>query len=271
MGALDAGRRLTELSIPGTHDAGARYELLAGTTKCQTLTIAEQLAIGIRYLDIRCRHKRDAFDIHHGPVFQKLTFDDVVADCRNFLKHNPTECVVMSVKEEYLPANNTRSFEQTFEAYVAKCPDDWHLTAAIPTLREASGKIVLFRRFEAESLPTGISAVNWPVDAAFTISNESANLKIQDQYIVHDVNEKWTAIQKLYAEASAHRDDYLYVNFTSGYMSNMLGIPNILKVSDFINPAVTKYFDKNRKGRFGITVMDFADSKKCSLIIGTNI
>ncbi|MBN2843687.1 MAG: hypothetical protein JXM68_11380, partial [Sedimentisphaerales bacterium] len=39
---------LSQLSIPGTHDSGARFEPIGGTAKCQNLTIAEQLAIGVR-------------------------------------------------------------------------------------------------------------------------------------------------------------------------------------------------------------------------------
>lgn len=270
MAALDSSKSLAQFSIPGTHDSGARYELFPGTTKCQTLTIAEQLAIGVRYLDIRCRHIKNAFDIHHGPVFQHMTFDDVLAACLSFLKNNPTECIIMSVKEEYLPSNNTRSFEQTFDAYVAKMPDKWYLTGTVPALGQARGKIVLLRRFDAKSLPQGIDATNWPDDAAFTINNGSAKLKIQDEYIVRDDNEKWTAIQKLYAEASSTNGDYLYVNFTSGYRPNLLRIPNIPAVSDVIDPGLTKYFSGKRKGRFGITVMDFTDAGQCARIIATN-
>jgi hypothetical protein len=41
---------LGDLTIPGSHDSGALYEPIAGTAKCQTLSILDQLNIGIRYL-----------------------------------------------------------------------------------------------------------------------------------------------------------------------------------------------------------------------------
>ncbi len=108
---LDGKRRLSELSIPGTHNAGATLEPIPGTACCQSLSIAEQLAAGVRFLDIRCRHLNDSFSIYHGIADQKLTF----------------------------------------AIYTAKNPALWSLGEDIPTLAAARGRIVLFRRFRASS------------------------------------------------------------------------------------------------------------------------
>ena len=78
MSALQDNVSLSQISVPGTHDSGATVEFPSGTAKTQNLTIAEQLSIGVRFLDIRCRHIDDSFAIHHGPVYQKLNFDDVL-------------------------------------------------------------------------------------------------------------------------------------------------------------------------------------------------
>src|SRR5688500_16988143 len=56
MGSLPDATNVAQLSIPGTHDSGARTEPVGGTAKCQNLSIADQLTAGVRYLDIRCRH-----------------------------------------------------------------------------------------------------------------------------------------------------------------------------------------------------------------------
>ncbi len=76
MGALDGGTLLSALSIPGSHDSGALHEPLRGTSRCQNLAIAEQLAIGVRYLDIRCRNVDNLFKIYHGRVSQLLNFEE---------------------------------------------------------------------------------------------------------------------------------------------------------------------------------------------------
>lgn len=129
MGAINDNTLLSALSIPGTHDSGARVEPIGGTAKCQNLSISEQLEAGTRYLDIRCRHIGDAFAIHHGSIYQNLNFNDVVTACYNFLNAHPTETIIMSVKEEYDATNNTRSFEQTFDSYTQANPTKWVLGA----------------------------------------------------------------------------------------------------------------------------------------------
>jgi len=271
MGSLRDDTRLSELSIPGTHDAGARYERFYGTIQCQTLTIPEQLRAGVRFLDIRCRHVKNTFLIYHGPVYQRLTFDEVLQACSAFLRENPTECIIMSVKEENQPSANTRAFEDTFGAFVGKDAALWLLTENIPTLSQAKGKIVLFRRFMSSQGPKGIDASRWPDNQSFTNSTPAATLRIQDCYKVRENKDKWRAIQNLYAEAGARDRDCLYLNFASGYStSTFLGISRIRAVCKVINPWLAAYFAAQGPRRYGITLMDFADERKCSLIIATN-
>lgn len=62
----------------------------------------------------------------------------------------------------------------------------------------------------------------------------------------------------------------MYINFTSGYQSNWLGIPRIPKVSNDINPKITSYFTNNAAGRYGAILMDFATANRNKLIIATN-
>jgi 1-phosphatidylinositol phosphodiesterase len=266
MKTLSGNLSLSELSIPGTHDSGALYEPIPGTAKCQTMTIDEQLNAGVRFLDIRCRHLDNAFVIHHGVVYQRANFDNVIDTAARFLKANPSECVIMSIKEEYDASGNTRSFEDTFRAYVAKNPSLWYLGSSIPTLSAARGKIVLFRRFNAGQTPLGIDASVWPDNAMFT----NASLRVQDDYQVADANVKWNNISQMLAEAQLGPSGILYLNFTSGVKTGVFGIPDITYVSNAIVPKLAGFFASNRHGRYGIVIMDFVDSKQCSMVYGTN-
>lgn len=270
MTAIPDNYSLAQLSIPGTHDAGARFEPVSGTAKCQNLTIAEQLNAGIRFLDIRCRHIGNAFAIHHGSIYQNLNFDDVLTACSNFLNSNPGESIIMSVRDEYDPTNNTRSFEQTFDDYVQRYASRWYTGATIPNLGQVRGKIVLIRRFSASSTPKGIDATNWADNTTFTISNANASLRVQDQYVVPDNNAKWNTITALLNEAKTLNPAVLYLNFTSGYKPLIFSIPSITTVSNAINPKITTYFNANTSGRYGIIAMDFADAQKAQLIVTTN-
>ena len=267
MEAQNDAKKLTELSIPGTHDSGARYEPIGGTAKCQNLTIGEQLNAGIRFLDIRCRHIDNAFAIHHGSIYQNLNFDDVLNASFGFLNSHPTETIVMSVKEEYNSSNTTRSFEDTFMWYYQKNPGGWLLDSSVPALGQARGKIVLLRRFGANNLPKGIPASDWADNTTFS----SGVLRVQDAYQVPDNNNKWNAITGLFNEARSGGADTLYINFTSGYKPGIFGIPDINAVANSINPRITDYFKAGSAGRYGIIPMDFADTYKSSLIIKTNI
>lgn len=270
LGVIADNTSLSNISIPGTHDSGARFEPIGGTAKCQNLTIREQLDAGTRFLDIRCRHIGDAFAIHHGSIYQNMNFTDVLNAVYDFLAANPTETVVMSVKEEYDPTNNTRSFEQTFDSYTQLNPSKWYLSATVPTLGSVRGKIVLLRRFGASTTPKGIDATNWADNTTFSINNGDANLRVQDQYVVPDNNGKWTSITNLLTEAKNGDQSVLYVNFTSGYKSLIFGIPSITTVSNAINPQINTYFTNNTHGRYGIIPMDFAASDRNTLIINTN-
>ena len=61
MSKLDDNTNITDLTIPGTHDSGANFDVpilppliyVPDTSKNQDLSIRNQLNIGVRYLDIR--------------------------------------------------------------------------------------------------------------------------------------------------------------------------------------------------------------------------
>jgi 1-phosphatidylinositol phosphodiesterase len=270
MGAIAGTTSLAALSIPGSHDTGARYEDVAGATKTQDLTVPDQLTAGIRYFDIRTRNVNNKFDIYHLTVYQNLSFDTVLQNISDFLVANPTEAIIMSVKEEQPASSSTNTFEQTFDTYTAQHPERWYLGATIPTLDQARGKIVLLRRFAATATPKGIDATVWADNTTFTNDNGSAQLRIQDYYEVTDDDSKWAAITSLLTEAPAGSATTLFINHTSAYEDADGGLENIPNVSNVINPKVASYFTANTLGRYGAIVMDFVDTTKSSLIIKTN-
>ena len=187
MSSLADYRKLSSISIPGTHDSGALHDpwYWRDTAKCQDLSIAEQLQAGVRFLDIRCCNVQDKFEIYHGWVDQQLTFDAVLQDCSSFLTENPSEVIIMSVKEEQPPQKCTRSFEDTFDSYYKNNTALWYLGTDIPVLGAVRGKIVLLRRFTATHFnPRGIDASpdKWQDNKTFKIDDGTTTLYIQDQY-----------------------------------------------------------------------------------------
>ncbi|WP_426476239.1 phosphatidylinositol-specific phospholipase C [Chryseobacterium sp. CBSDS_008] len=271
MSGLQDNISLSKISIPGTHDSGARVDapVVSGTAKTQDLSIAEQLNAGVRFLDIRCRHIDNAFTIHHGAIYQNLNFDDVLNACYTFLNSHPSETIIMSVKEEYDASNTTRSFEQTFDSYVQKNTSKWDLGSNIPTLGSVRGKIKLLRRFSSGTTK-GINASPWADNTTFDINNSGVQLKVQDYYKVTNNDDKWNGIFSLLNEAKNDTNGKLFVNFTSGYKPGIFGIPSIPTVSNAINPKLKTFFQTNTQGSFGIMPIDFVNAELSELIVKTN-
>lgn len=263
-------RGLAELSIPGTHDSGALHEPTAGLARCQDLTIADQLAAGVRYFDVRCRHVDDAFEIYHGAIGQNQTYDEVLATMSAFLDAHPGEALIVSIKEEAAPSGTTRPFDATFASYVARAADRWYLAPSLPRLGDVRGKLVLLRRFPTASTSLGIDGTMWPDNTTFSITND-AQLRIQDAFMVSDNALKWAAITSLFAEARAGSPSTLFLDYTSGYQT-ISGLPNVPSVADDINPRLDAFLadPANRPARLGILAMDFVTVAHARAIIATN-
>lgn len=252
---------LAALSIPGTHDSAARFEPQAGLAKTQDLTIAEQLAAGVRFLDLRCRHVSDGFLLYHGAIDQNQTFEELLATLEAFLAAHPTETILASIKEEATPSGNTRAFDATFASYLT---DRWLTGPTLSTLGEARGKIVLLRRF-ASATPLGIDATAWPDNTTFSIGTA---LRVQDAYVVTANDAKWSAITGLIAEARAMTTTTLFLDFTSGYQM-MAGLPNILAVSEDINARLDA--ELANPGHLGVLVMDHVTPERVAAVVAHNL
>lgn len=170
MASISDQKQLSEITIPGTHNSCTFNA--TSISKCQNLKLDEQLMAGIRYIDIRCRHYYDVFELHHGREYLHLNFDYVLTACEAFLKEHNKECIVMLVQNEYQPAGNVKTFEQVFNEYVQRYPDLFYLGNTIPTLSRVRGKVVVLRRFYispgSNSNNMGIDITAWPDNTTFT-------------------------------------------------------------------------------------------------------
>lgn len=265
---VDDSASLSDLTIPGTHDSGAKHESFGGTAKCQNLTIREQLDLGVRYLDIRLRHYGDSLVVHHGAVYQHLNFDDVLLQVTDFLAENPSEIVMMEVSQEHTSENNTRTFEETFTTYA----DDptyrnyWWRHSYVPVVGDVRGKIVLLRRFSGSFWTSGgIDVTAWPDNAAFTrYDTRGVAINVQDYYKVNAYTNKnkWSEIRNRLSEAQWDTSGTLFLNFTSG-VRPIFGIPNIPSVSGDINKRLRDYFRgvTESKVHHGVVISDFVSKE----------
>ncbi|CAK9053971.1 unnamed protein product [Durusdinium trenchii] len=147
---------LGELFIPGTHDSCSLHG--GDAIQCQSLPLPKQFRAGIRYLDIRLRHFNDTLPVHHGLKFQHTNFTGVLRSCREFLEEEPSEGILMRVKQEYQAANNTTSFDQLVKGTClsvlgAKWFVDYKGKLEALTLGQLRGKILILQQYRGEKAP----------------------------------------------------------------------------------------------------------------------
>ncbi|MYV90690.1 phosphatidylinositol-specific phospholipase C [Streptomyces sp. SID1034] len=255
MSAIADDTPMQSITIPGTHESGARFPgLSAGFAQCQndSYTIAAQLRDGIRYLDIRCRNYGHSLLIHHGQVYQHASFEDCVRDCHDFLAGNPSETLFMRLKHEYHNDDegddgSDSGFVERFEEIRQKYPI-FHVDG-IPTLGRARGKIILLGNV------SGLPGTDWG----------SGALRIQDEYdlsSLYPVDNKLKAVRTHFDTAQGDSSGHtLYVNHLSGYSKIPVRTPHQIAVD--VLPAVDKELTERSRRRpggcLGIVPMDYAD------------
>lgn len=89
---LDDGYLLSEIVIPGSHDAGTKGMVWLGETQCYT--VKEQLLSGVRYFDLRVNKHEGEYVIFHS-VINGTEFIPILQDIQNFIEQNPTEVLLL--------------------------------------------------------------------------------------------------------------------------------------------------------------------------------
>ena len=242
--------KITDLSIPGTHDSGATRSIFDVAGKCQDLSINAQLNIGVRFFDLRLQLVNNQFKIVHSFVDQKLTFKKVLKDLTSFIKNHPSEFLIISIKEEESSINSTKYFEEAFLESIENYKDIFCTDNQLPEkLIDARGKIYILSRFTTS---IGIPAYNgWKDSDQFNIGS----IYVQDRYSVDSVQEKIDYINT--GLSVPLNNDILVLNFLSCYLNNSFpptyAGPPAVKINKYIN----EYLENNKDKKVGILICDF--------------
>ncbi|OAV96853.1 hypothetical protein PTTG_05770 [Puccinia triticina 1-1 BBBD Race 1] len=196
---------ISEITIPGSHQSCAIYGW--PVARCQTRSLARQLRDGIRFLDIRLalstKKKQNPNSkmgesgklvAYHGIQSQVITFQEILRILNDFLRDQPTETVIVSIKRE--SNSDTASVfkkilldefigfyesEENFKSH-------WWLKSFLPhSLKQARGKLILFSRklFQADGEEDfGIRFPVWPNNSneIWETSIPNTNVAVQDWY-----------------------------------------------------------------------------------------
>jgi len=155
MGRVSGEKYISQLTIPGTHNTVADQHIdctWKDYYQCQDTTLAQQINYGVRFIDLRFRHKNNRFDIHHGDgeswaaptCYLGYSFDRVIGILKTFLQTNSQETMLLSYSYyDNLDENNSRSFQETLDWYLSQNAGLFYQASAVPKLKDVRGKIVL--------------------------------------------------------------------------------------------------------------------------------
>lgn len=279
---------VTMVNIPGTHDSCCVDGLL-GFGQTQELDLPDQLEAGIRFLDVRLAHYQDNLFVHHDVLHLGKNYKDVLATCVEFLERNPSEFILLSVKDEsrfdsalgrFAPSEvlgrsrgnranwvvRSDCFEAAFTARTWENVADATLFYNFPapgrnrsvalaeltsrtTVGDVRGKIVLLRRFEGGP-GVGMDLTHWPENQCFR-STTTPLYDIEDRYRHPGEEEKYRFVVEHLEAARCGDPAELFITFSSAVNLKPAAYSNV------INPRLYFYLATCGPGRLGIIVMDY--------------
>ena len=306
MSAIRGETKLTEITIPGTHDSCARKfkndAFVSSMAKCQALNIPQQLDAGIRFLDIRCEVDPSTYSVWtvHGSADcwdgdEYFFLDFVFQFIYDWLDAHPSETVLVSIKEDDGNAG-AAVFTSAIYEYIHgygqgkyfygsdyNYHDYWYLGKSVPTLDQVRGKCVLMNRFDQVIATSGSTAseeesgqkIKWG-DYSDTSYSTPVYANVTNTntgcgtFHVQD-HYKWNNESKKLATQEMlslghYRGEY-YINFSSTVSDST--IPNPKNHADAINPSYATY-TYNKTKPSGIFAMDFASEEYARYIILNN-
>ncbi|KAM3849458.1 1-phosphatidylinositol phosphodiesterase-like [Diretmus argenteus] len=240
---------LSKVTMPGTHNTMALY--FGPFAKCQSWNLTSQLHAGVRFLDIRVCYFWGNLPIFHGVTYQFTHFGRVLEDVADFLRHYPSETVLMRLKEE---RSNTKDIHGAVMEYIHHHAHLlWH-SRRMPTIGEVRGKIIVLQDFPGPDL-----------------GMRYASLNIADEWMVPTllhVEEKWQSVHEHLEAAQVGNRTQIFLTYTSGF--GLLAFPNA--IARRINASLYTYLSAKvgQNQRFGIITMDFPAAPLVQLIIDFN-
>lgn len=272
---------LTSLSIPGTHDT-MTYNISKFSLQCQNWNLTTQLNAGIRYFDIRARLRNDALHIYHADEPTGFSYVQVLTDMFDFLDANPSEALIMRLKEEGAPiGENTITFESAFNMAREQNPltkdgaqKHFYIyndtSMPIPNLGALRSKIFILQNFQ--SVPNLTYGLAW----------DGPQMVLEDKWIIEDVahlHEKWEAIEPALEKANTRPldIDHLYLS----HISASVGVLPIQAAAGPLNRTVTgmndqtgrwikDQFDDDQALRVGVVIFDFPGKRAIEAVTKWN-
>lgn len=276
MAMIPGNVKFNHLSIPGTHDAATSSGISGSTAaaKCQDYTIADQLSMGCRALDLRPGFSQTDLTIYHGVTSTGVTLANALDAVKSFLDDNPTETVFILIHEEdtRLTSIGSGPHQTSWATGVWNCVNNY--TDYIESygwtgnLNPCRGKmVVIFRDNYTDgdnNADLGCGKVGWGssfYDKSILTGNgsvtEKGKLRYQDEYSTSSESTKLDNLTQMLNDHIAAKETdagYTFVNNTN----IASGTTSVATLATKVNAAVlgSSTFT-NHTGKFGIMMTDF--------------
>lgn len=266
MAAIRDDTEISRLSIPGSHNS-ATFKLQDPIKQVWAMTqdrdFKDQFNNGIRFFDIRVRAvEDDQLVLHHGNVFLYTSLWEFINSANDFLKKNPSETIIMSIKTEYESMPRvTKSVEEIFrDAYYNRTDYFYKGDSFFPKLSEVRGKIVVMNRMSEKIKFSGIPYIPWGDNRNFSGKIGDDYMHVQDQYNVTYYPKK-DAIEAFLNQTDKNYNDVsYYINFTSlSSGGTMWSSPYYF--AGYLNPSTAQYINTHISKRAGWVIMDYAGNE----------
>lgn len=237
---------LTSLTVPGTHDtmtAACRHPYY----RTQDLSLAEQLAVGVRFLDLRLRRTMVAA---HREWVSDVTGQEILDTLRAHLAAHPRDLVLARFQNANEAKDDFEAYGQALHALVRANRDlFWQPpadgTTRWPYLGEARGKVLALECAPPALGLTRLDGRPWALPW-----HDNPDLLIQDDWDGPRPQDKIKSMRALYHHAGDRQA--LMVN----HVSATNGEPgNPAAYAEVMNPAALTMLREG--GGRGVLAFDF--------------
>lgn len=235
MATLPSKVKFNMLTLPGSHDS-ATYGVSNSMSQTQSLTIAEQLAAGVRAFDLRPRYNASSesditlenLEIYHGMVSTGVKWKDAMDVIIQFLNDNPTETVFVNLQKENASGRTDYSstWRTSIRTYLYNNRSNvLQQITTTTTLADCRGKVVVVSHnpYGAEgnyygTVYGGLTA-SWGDDATFTTTINYTNsaticsATISDNYGATNTSDKQGYIKTNLDAANGDKSSMWYYTF----------------------------------------------------------
>ncbi|MBQ8581989.1 MAG: hypothetical protein IJ478_07910 [Alistipes sp.] len=292
---LDGDIYVSQMSIPGSHDAATGEEMatIVGDifASTQEQTLQTQWDLGVRAFDLRPAIYDAIFGstnelwLYHGMTRVSVSWATAMNTLQANLTKNPGEFAIVLFRHEDEGTLGKNTNSDDFNTYMTNYINansswivDWKPDL---TIDECRGKIILISRFSG-SWSYGCFT-GWSHDAAGATttlrnanSSKSATMYVQDYYNPSDHDTKWKSIQTyLDISKTFHTDaakvNHWMINHCSGYVGTSTS-STYRSNAAAQNPKLIEYISSDEwEGSTGIMLFDYSGASLSNGLLTGNV